>query len=239
MNGNAIGSAGSPIDTLTIASGVLRNVGEINGGADWNKTGTGTLTIGGTNSFSGTLNVVDGVVRYDGYHNSPGLITVQGGGMLMGTGRVDQIWVYSGGVLSPGHSPGTLTAAGDVAFTSGAEFEVELLGPMSGQYDQLLMQSGSTLTLGGATLSVIAPNALPYGTVFPIVSGWGSISGTFLGLSDGDTFTGGVNEFQINYGTLPGYTDDVTLMVVPEPGTLATLTLALAVGAVLRRRLRH
>lgn len=45
------------VDTLNLQSGVLRNVSEINDGAGWSKTGTGTLVLDGTNAFSGGVNV--------------------------------------------------------------------------------------------------------------------------------------------------------------------------------------
>ncbi len=238
MQNNAIGSAGNPIDTLTMASGVLRNVGEINGGAGWAKTGPGTLTLDGTHSYGGTLTVQGGTLLYNGTYTGSGLISVQNSATLGGTGSVASVYVASGGALSPGLSPGVLTTSGNVTFEPGSTFEVELLGSLSGQYDQLLMAGTATLTLGGATLSVIAPNPLPYGTIFPIISGWGSIdSSTFDTLADGDTFVAGANTFQINYGTLSGYSDDVTLTVIPEPTTLGLLGV-LGLAVLLRRRLR-
>ncbi|MCX7819802.1 MAG: autotransporter-associated beta strand repeat-containing protein [Kiritimatiellae bacterium] len=238
MQGNAIGSAGNPINNLTLARGVLRNVGQINGGANWAKTGSGTLTMEGTHSYSGALTVQSGTLLYNGTYTGSGLITVQNTAVLGGTGSVAGIYVASGGTLAPGASPGVLTASGNVTFEPGSVFEVEVLGTLAGQYDQLLMNASSSLTPGGATLSVIAPSPLPYGAVFPIISGWGSIdSSTFAGLADGNTFVAGANTFQINYGTLSGYNDDVTLLVIPEPSTLGLLGVV-SVAVLLRRRLR-
>ncbi len=238
MQGNSIGSALDPINNLTMASGVLRNVGQINGGAGWAKTGSGTLTLEGTHGYGGTLTVQGGTLLYNGTYTGGGLISVQNSATLGGTGSVAGVYVASGGTLSPGLSPGVLTTSGNVTFEPGATFEVELLGTLSGQYDQLLMANTATLTLGDATLSVIAPNPLPYGAVFPIISGWGSIdSSTFSTLADGDTFVAGANTFQINYGTLSGYNDDVTLTVIPEPTTLGLFGV-LGAAVLLRRRLR-
>ncbi len=225
------------------------------------KDGPATMTLLASNSFSGMARVMAGTLALSGTGSIRNAHTIQidAGATLNVTPRSDStLWLApgqtlqghgtlqggliaeSGSFVKPGTSPGVLTVVGDVTFNSGSTFEVEILGPLSGQYDQLLMNSLYELTLSGATLSVLAPNPLTVGTVFPIISGWGSIdSSTFSGLPDGASFTAGANQFQINYGTLPGYADDVTLTVVPEPGTLATMALALAVGAVLRRRLRR
>jgi autotransporter-associated beta strand protein len=225
------------------------------------KDGPATLTLLASNSFSGMARVMAGTLALSGTGSIRNAHTIQidAGATLDVTPRSDStLWLASGQTLQghgtlqggliaesgsfvkPGASPGALTVVGDVTFDSGSTFEVEILGPLSGQYDQLLMNSLYELTLNGATLSVLAPNPLSVGTVFPIISGWGSIdSSTFAGLPDGTTFTADANQFQIHYGTLPGYADDVTLTVVPEPGTLATMGLALAVGAVLRRRVRR
>ncbi len=60
MTNNSIGSAATPIDTLTFASGTLKNVAQINGGAALNKTTAGTLTAAGVNAYTGATNVTAG-----------------------------------------------------------------------------------------------------------------------------------------------------------------------------------
>lgn len=62
MQGHAIGSAASMIDTLSFQSGTLRNVSEINGGAALVKSGSGTLVLSGTNSYTGVTNVTGGTL---------------------------------------------------------------------------------------------------------------------------------------------------------------------------------
>jgi autotransporter-associated beta strand protein len=245
---------------MDVATGVLVRVDGVISGGGIVKGGPGTMEWSANNTFSGDTSISAGTLRLigNGSLGFSSIIQVNQGAVLDVTGRNDQaltltsgqtlkgsglilgsVILQSGATLQPGSSPGVLTVTGDVTFNSGSTFEVEILGPLSGQYDQLLMGSSYELTLGGATLSVSAPNPLSVGTVFPIISGWGSIdSTTFDGLPDGANFTVGANQFQINYGTLPGYSDDVTLTVVPEPGTLAMMALALAIGTVLRRRVR-
>jgi len=190
------------------------------------KSGGATQILGSNfvGHFTGFTIVSGGVLQVDGNLARSPVVSVVNGGRLQGTGLIGGEIVVSGAnsTLAPGASPGTLTVSGNVTMASGTIFEAEILGSLSGEYDVLAMMPAATLTLGGATLSVIAPSALPYLSVYPVITGWGSIaSSTFDGLPDGATFTAGANQFLINYGTKAGYADSVTLTVVPEPGSLA------------------
>ena len=200
--------------------------------------GPGTQILGSNSLalYTGYTSVSNGTLQIDGSLAGSPQVRVYSGATLKGSGFIGGAVILYGGTLAPGSSPGTLTVTGDVTFSSSATFDVELLGPLAGHYDKLLMV-GSSLDLGGATLSVSAPNLLPLNTVFPIIQGWSSINSTFASLPEGATFSAGSNQFQINYGTLSGYGDAVTLMVVPEPGTYGLLTAAL-VAIWLRRRMR-
>lgn len=59
-NGN-IGDATKPV-TLTLASGTLKNVAQINGGGGITKTTTGILTLSGTNTYTGDTTISDGTL---------------------------------------------------------------------------------------------------------------------------------------------------------------------------------
>ncbi len=248
--------------TLTVTSGVQvtvkTNVVEGFAGAALTKAGAGTLRLEGNALWSGNTTVAGGTLQLAGSTApaSPvlqidagatldvtgmpgGTLTLGAGQTLKGNGTLaGGLIVDNGSTLSPGLSPGVLTVTGNLDFDTGGTFAVELLGTLAGQWDQVQMQTGSTLTPGGGTLSVTAPNPLTLGFVFPVISGWSTIdSSTFAGLPDGATFTAGANQFQINYGTLTGYENDVTLTVVPEPSTLGLVGM-IAAAVLLRRRLR-
>ena len=70
MTGNAIGQytatapagGGSYAVNLDIQSGTLQNVGSIGGNLCFTKTGTGTLTLAGTNTWLGPVQVNGGLV---------------------------------------------------------------------------------------------------------------------------------------------------------------------------------
>ena len=215
------------------------------------KQGGGTLTLAGTNVHTGITQVDGGkleISNIGSVHQSPKIIvgaagtlqvpdgyTLPSGQRLEGNGTVQGgLIVGSGATLAPGFSPGQLTLQGNLTLQSGSTFEVELNGLNPGtQYDQLLFSGGSfSLTLNNPTLNVVLGFTPSLNDSFTIVSGFSSLSGTFSGLPNEATFTVGGTEFQINYGV-----NDITLTVVPEPGTLGALSLAFAVSVVLRRRM--
>jgi uncharacterized protein with beta-barrel porin domain len=163
-----------------------------------------------------------------------GSMTLASGQTLKGEGMFDGgLIVASGATVAPGSSPGVLTTTGDVEFQSGSTFSVEIIGTLAGQADQLLMSGiGDTLTLGGATLLLTTPNVLPVSSAFIIIDGFSVLSGTFAGLpNSGDTVATANNTFEIQYNA-----NDITLTVVPEPGTLGFIGLAGLLGWLARRR---
>jgi hypothetical protein len=68
-----------------------------------------------------------------------------------------------------------------------------------------------------------------------IISSTSGVTGNFSGLTNASTLTVGPNTYEINYGTAPGYSEDVTLMVTPEPAGLTLLGL----GGLLMLWRRH
>ncbi len=253
----------STLATFTVHQTVAAtNRTTIAGPISFVKDGPATVSMINTNTFTGMARIMNGTLELltNAMFAAANTIRIDAGATLSVSGRTDRaltlasgqtlsgngtllggLIVGAGATVAPGVSPGALTVTGgDVTFQAGSSFDVEILGTLAGQYDQLLMSAPQTLTLGNATLLVTAPNPLTLGAVIPIISGWGSIdSSTFSGLAENAEFTAGGNVFRVNYGTLTGYEDDVTLTVVPEPATLGLVGLAAAVAKLLRRRLRR
>ena len=117
------------------------------------KTGTGTLTLSKTNTYFGSTTVNSGKLVVNG-HLLDTAVTVNGGGTLGGDGKVPATTVQSGGVLSPGDSPGTLTV-GSLSLATGSTFNEELGGTTAGtQYDQTVIPAGGTVALDSPTLNI-------------------------------------------------------------------------------------
>jgi autotransporter-associated beta strand protein len=103
--------------------------GEITGtGGSLVKTGSGTLTLTGSNSYTGQTIVQNGTFVVDGSIAKSSLTTVQGGARLAGSGTVGSTIIASFGNLAPGPSatPGAMTVAGNLAFHTGALYIVQV-----------------------------------------------------------------------------------------------------------------
>ena len=114
------------------------------------KTGTGTFTLSGVNTYTGPTTVNQGTLVVNGSIVSD--VTVNNGGMLGGTGRLGALTVASGGIYAPGNSIGTQTVEGNFTLASGATFEVETNA--AGKSDKVIVNG--TVNLTGATLRVLA-----------------------------------------------------------------------------------
>src|SRR5690606_32276136 len=77
-------------------------------------------------------------------------VLVNSRGTLGGSGSVGSV-ILGGGTVAPGNSIGTLTVGGDVDFSGGGVFEVEV--DAGGGADRL--DVGGTATLSGGSLRVV------------------------------------------------------------------------------------
>jgi len=205
--------------TFTVTAGVLTIGGSVVGGAGFYKEGAGTLALNGANTYSGDTEVRAGTLR--------------GTGSLAGA-----VYVSSGATLEAGNSIGTFTAAGDAGFLDGSTFKFELNSTL-GTFD-LLVANGLSLENSNVTLSVaeLGGGAWSGTNTFTIINNTsgGAVAGTFLGRAEGSNVVIGANTFKISY--LGGTGNDVTLSLVPEPGTWFLVTFGLAFILFRRRRAR-
>ncbi len=180
-------------------------------------SGTLSFTGGFTQSATGSLKVNNATIVLPG---SPALQ-----GNLLGSGSILAAAVnQSNGAISPGLSPGTLAFSGSLNLDSTSVLNFEL-----GSVSDLITVGGS-LTLDG-TLNVTAISGFGPGT-YPLID-----------------YTGTLIDNGLAFGTLPnGYSYSlvndlpntrVDLRVVPEPSTLALLSLAIGSAGLWNWRRRR
>lgn len=209
--------------TNTSFSGVLASAGSLV------KTGPGTLTLTGANTYSGATNVDAGKLLANGTFPNTS-VTIASGAILGGLGNFGGVvtTASSGSIIAPGASPGPLTV-GSLNVTSGGTFNFEL-----GTSSDLLSVSNS-LTAGGTLIFNFSNSGgLAEATPYTLMT-----FGSQLGL----------DYPQLTVGTLPaGYTLDTTygtggfeinagdlkVQFIPEPGTL--LMGGIGLLTLLRRR---
>lgn len=141
---------------------------------------------------------------------------------LSGSGTVTGN-VSNGGSVSPGLSPGTLTFDGDYTQSAIATYNCEIYGTDPAQYDRIVVTGHAELD---GVLQIHLMGYTPVdGDTFTVME-YASVAGAFeLVVPEGV-------EFQADYGPTA-----LTLTVVPEPTSLALLSLT-GLGLVCRRS-RH
>ncbi|MEL0166743.1 MAG: autotransporter domain-containing protein [Pseudomonadaceae bacterium] len=147
--------------------------GPISGSGGLVKNGAQTLVLSGVSSYTGETVVNGGTLYANGVLASA--MRVNSGGRLGGSGTVGSITLGSGAVLAPGNSIGTLNVAGDVDFTGGGVYQVEV--DAAGNSDQLIA-SGTAYLSGGSVEVLPADGEYSVSTDYLILSA-GAIDGTF------------------------------------------------------------
>ncbi|GAU83455.1 autotransporter protein [Bosea sp. BIWAKO-01] len=182
-----IGSSGFDPVTLTVAGGGSFDGTILNGGpgaVSLVKTGAGTLTLNGQNTYTGATIVAAGALVVGGAgHASASLasiVTVNAGGTLGGVGTIGGLTAASGGTVAPGNSIGTLKVSGNVAIGAGSFYQVEI-NP-TGESDRVAA-SGTAVLTGGTVVVEKAPGSYAPGTRYTILTAAGGVSGAFAGLA--------------------------------------------------------
>jgi autotransporter-associated beta strand protein len=210
-----LGSAGTGALVLN-GSGSTTFSGQIIGvGGDVFKSGTGTFTLEGNNTYSGLTTVNNGKLIVNGSQpQSP--VVISSAGTLGGDGVVGNVTNTVGGVVAPGSSPAILTTSNAIFSGATSDFTIELNGTTPGAgYDQL--NARGIVSLGGAALHVTTAfgtsDAPVEGTQFVIINNDGidAVGGTFAGLLNGAVLTVDNLKFVISYTGSSG--NDVVLTV--------------------------
>jgi autotransporter-associated beta strand protein len=147
LGSNALTVGGN--DLSTTLSGTI-----VGFGGSLIKTGTGILTLSGTNAYTGSTTVNAGALIVDGSIVASSLTTVNEGAALLGSGRVGSITVNRGGFLVPGQvaMPSNMTVVGDLTMQRGAFYVVQV----NPQTASSINVSGNA-SLDGTVAAIFAP----------------------------------------------------------------------------------
>ncbi|MGV3653585.1 MAG: autotransporter outer membrane beta-barrel domain-containing protein, partial [Noviherbaspirillum sp.] len=197
-------------NTTTTLSGNIVSAG--GSGSCFTKTGLGTLNVTGSAQFDSTC-VMAGRLLANG--NLQSVVTVESGGTLGGSGVIHGA-VLVKGILSPGNSPGMLTANATVTMAPGSAFKEDIAGTQQASPDtpigatgyysylhvtgasQFVIQPG--VTLAPALKDIYTPGEAGYGSApfvpslgenYRIVTADGGISGRFSVLAQPDGLAAG------------------------------------------------
>ena len=243
-----LAGSGNANGTVAVTSGTVSGSGLTLGAT----TITGASTLSGYNIAS-SVNVASGTTSLTGTTHSTSALSVTAGATLNANGTIQGSATVSGllkgnsivtgnlsltsGTLAPGNSPGLTTVGGNFSMNPTSTLVAEVTGTAAGiSYDQVkvsgIVSLAGTLdlsVLNGLTLgdTVILIDNTSSGTTTGFFSTIVTSGSTYTLTSDSDTtFTVSGKDYLLSFNANAdgdNQFNDVTLSVVPEPGTWAML----------------
>jgi autotransporter-associated beta strand protein len=213
-------------DLDTVFSGTLQDGGLFGGhGGSLTKNGSGTLTLTGSNTYTGNTALSSGALLVSnsaGSATGTGPVTVTGG-TLGGKGIIAgavTVGTGSGGeaFLAPAFEspkPVTLTLQSALTLQADATYTYTFKAKKNQSRSDLVIANGVTINAGTISLQGQIKGRLRPGTVLTVLNNTSAnpISGTFSNLADGAIVNVNGNNLQASY--LGGDGNDLTLTVVP------------------------
>jgi len=190
------------------------------------KTGTGSLTLSGANTYDGGTTVSSGALLVRNKSGSatglgPVLVnsgTFGGGGTIAGAATIG-IFGGSGAFLAPAANTGkqaNLHIGGALTFESGGTYTWTINSKRQEVHFDQVVASG-VLIESGAKFTVVPTvrGSLSQGTVLTVIDDTAStpIGGRFANLADGITLAIGTNHLKVSYEGGDG--NDLTFTVIP------------------------
>lgn len=189
----------------------------------------GTLILTGNNTGVGEIHVNGGILLVNGNNSAAtGAVTVESLATLGGAGIIGgDTTIKSGGILSPGNSPGTLHFTQDLELSDGATLVMEIAS--SDTYDRLMV--GGLMTFNGVMQIAFLDGYLPeLGRSFDLFD-----LQSIAGFSNFDSIVFNAPGYS---GTFDPETGLLSINAVPEPSIMVLTVCAGATFAAVRRRSR-
>ena len=163
-----IGTGGLRVQTGGYHSTFSGNISGVGGLTKTAVRPLGSLTLAGSNTYTGPTSVNGGALLVDGSITSAS--TVNNSGVLGGGGTVGSVKVNDGGTVAPGNGVGRLTVKGTYSQASGGNLAIELGGHEAGtQFDQLVV-TGAAQVAGVLNVTLVNGFHPAKGDTFQIVT---------------------------------------------------------------------
>jgi autotransporter-associated beta strand protein len=206
QNLGGLNGAGNVLLGGTLTTGGLNAndafAGTASGNGGLTKTGTGTMTLGGVNSYLGATQVSSGTLQLDG--SVAGAVNVAGGATLSGSGSAGGVvTIADGATLAAGGAAAGSITTGGLALSSGSVLDMGLGAPtVAGASDHI--QVNGDLTLDG-TLNVT------------------DLGGFGVGVYRLIDYTGALTDNGLAIGTLPAGSNAPHIQVQTSVGSQVNL----------------
>jgi len=239
-------------DNITIDA-VVRETGGVR---SLTKVGGNTLTLNGSNTYTGGTTVTVGTLLVNnaaGTGTGTGAVTVASGATLGGTGAIAMTGangVSVSGILAPGNtsSIGNFTISlgnttGNVTMLTGATFAFNITGGTPDLSDRIVLLGtpvDGDFVFNNNVINFTPSGSLTNGQSYLLFDG--STNGQFTGLTfSGNQITGGLSFAGLAGGfqtdsTLTLVGGDIIFTAIPEPSTWMLIALGLTFVVVMRRR---
>jgi autotransporter-associated beta strand protein len=223
---NSLAITSGVTGVLDVGSNNTTLRGVVSGSGGLTKVGSGTLTLSGNNTYTGSTTVNGGTLLVNGSLASSNVV-VSTGATLGGSGSLQTV-TLNGGSVAPGNSPGLLYMNNFNASNGNLSFELGAPTTRGVTYDAINVQN--LLTLGSSTawnFTVVGNYAFQLNDTYDLFI-WGTLDASTLDTNTLLTALPNLDTVNSNLAwSVENFTVDGSVSVIPEPDTFLLMVLGL------------